>query len=106
MATVDYPHISLNSSDVPIVAGTTMKVVELVLSHLAHGWDANELQRQFPYLSMGQIHCALGYYYDHREEVDQDIENRRRMAEELRSQLEDPVLVEKLRKLKRERSPS
>jgi uncharacterized protein (DUF433 family) len=106
MPAVDYPHIALNSSNVPILAGTTMKVVELVLSHLAHGWDAEDLHREFPYLSMGQIHCALGYYCDHREEIDQDIEDRRRMAEELRQQLEDPMLVERLRKLKRERSQS
>ena len=83
-----------------------MKVVELVLSHLAHGWDAENLHREFPYLSMGQIHSALAYYYDHREEIDRDIEDRRRVAEELRPKLEDPVLVERLRKLKRERSQS
>ena len=103
MPAVDYPHISLNSSNVPILAGTTMKVVEFVLSHLAHGWDADDLHREFPYLSMGQIYCALGYYYDHQVEIDQDIEDRRRLAEELRPKLEDPALVARLRKLKRER---
>ena len=83
-----------------------MKVVELVLSHLAHGWNADDLHREFPYLTMGQIHCALGYYYDHKAEVDQDIEDRQRMAEELRPKLEDPALVERLRQLKRQRSQS
>lgn len=106
MTTVDYPHISLNSANVPILAGTTMKVVELVLSHLAHGWDAEDLHREFPYLSMGQIHCALGYYYDHQAEIDQDIEDRQKLAEELRSKLDSPALVERLRKLKSQRSQS
>ncbi len=106
MTTVDYPHISLDPGKVPILAGTTMKVVELVLSHLAHGWDAEDLHREFPYLGMGQIHCALGYYYDHQAEIDQDIEERRNSVEELRSKLENPALVERLRKLKGQKSQS
>ncbi len=71
MATVDYPYISLDSNNVPVLSGTRIKVVEIVLDHLAHGSDADEIQRQFPHLSLGQIHCALAYYYDHQEEIDQ-----------------------------------
>jgi hypothetical protein len=28
---------------------------------------------QVPHLSLGQIHSALAYYWDHRDEVDHDI---------------------------------
>lgn len=71
-----YEHIVLDQAQVPRIAGTTMKVVELVLAHLAYGWSPDELHFQFPYLTLGQIHSALAHYWDHREELDKDIEQR------------------------------
>ena len=75
MATVTYPHIELRDDGVPIISGTRMKVVQIVLDKLAHGWDAEEIQRQYPQwnLSLGQIHSALAYYYDHQAEFDRQI---------------------------------
>jgi uncharacterized protein (DUF433 family) len=100
MATVDYAHISLDSASVPVLTGTRTKVVEIVLDHLAHGSDAEEIQRQFPHLTLGQIHSALGYYYDHREEVDQDIAQRLKKTGEIQSRLGDSSIARKLRVLK------
>ena len=34
-----YEHIVIDESGIPIVAGTNMKVVELVLEKMAHGWS-------------------------------------------------------------------
>jgi uncharacterized protein (DUF433 family) len=100
MATVDYPHISLDSAGVPLLTGTRIKVVEIVLDYLAHGADAEEIQRQFPFLTLGQIHSALGYYYDHQEEVDEDIAERLRKVDEIQSRLGDSPLARKLKVLK------
>jgi uncharacterized protein (DUF433 family) len=69
-----YQHIVLNEANVPIIEGTTMKVVELVLDSRAYGWSPEELHFQHPYLTLGQIYSALAYYWDHQEELDQDIE--------------------------------
>jgi uncharacterized protein (DUF433 family) len=79
-----YEHIVLDEARIPFIAGTTMKVVELVLDRLAYGWSPEELQFQHPYLTLGQIHSALAYYWDHRDELDQDIENRLQAAERIR----------------------
>jgi len=38
-----YEHVILNEAEVPIIAGTTMKVVELVLEKMAYGWSPEEL---------------------------------------------------------------
>jgi uncharacterized protein (DUF433 family) len=79
-----YEHIVLDDVGVPLIAGTTMKVIELVLEQTAYGWSAEELHFQHPYLSLGQIHSALAYYWDHKEELDQDIARRHARVEELR----------------------
>jgi len=79
-----YEHISLNEDRVPRIAGTTTKVVELVVEQQAYGWSLEELHFQHPYLTLGQIHSALAYYWDHREELDRDIQRRLELVEVLR----------------------
>ena len=71
-----YEHITIDEKGVPFIAGTTMKVVELVAEKIAYGWSPEELHLQHPYLTMGQIHSALAYYYDHEDEISKDIEHR------------------------------
>lgn len=96
LAETRYEHVVLNEARVPFISGTTMKVVELVLAHTAHGWSAEELHIQFPHLTLGQIYSALAYYWDHREELDQDIENRLRKADAIRTSTPASPLVERL----------
>ena len=61
-----------------------MKVIELVLERTAYSWSAEELHLQHPYLSPGQIHSALAYYWDHKDALDQDIARRHAQVENLR----------------------
>jgi uncharacterized protein (DUF433 family) len=100
MATVDYAHISIGPDNVPMLTGTRIKVVEIVLDHLAHGSDADEIHRQFPHLSLGQVYSALAYYYDHRDAVDEDIARRLEQVDEIQSRLGDSPLARKLKSLK------
>ncbi len=79
-----YEHIVLSEGRVPSIAGTTMKVVELVVEQQAYGWSPEELHFQHSHLALGQIHSALAYYWDHREELDWDIQQRLERATELR----------------------
>jgi uncharacterized protein (DUF433 family) len=62
MLTIAYPHIEISADGVPMLSGTRIKVIEIALDHLTHHWDAEEIQRQHPHLSLGQIHSALAYY--------------------------------------------
>jgi uncharacterized protein (DUF433 family) len=44
---------------------------------LQHGLTPEELVAKFPHLSLAQIHDALAYYYDNRQEIENEItENR------------------------------
>jgi len=72
-APVPTGEITFDERGRPFIAGTTMKVIELVAEHLAYGWSPEELQYQHPYLSMEQVHAALAYYQAHRQEIDQEI---------------------------------
>ena len=97
LAETRYEHILLNDARVPVIAGTTMKVVELVLAQAAYGWSAEELNGQFPSLTLGQIYSALAYYWDHREAMDADIEGRVRKVDQIRNSMPESPLVKRLK---------
>lgn len=97
IAETGYQHVVLNDAGVPHIAGTTMKVIELVLDQTAYGWSAEELRFQHPYLSLGQIHSALAYYWDHKEALDADIARRQELVDELRRTTPVSPLVARLK---------
>ena len=92
-----YEHIILDKDKVPTIAGTTMKVVELVLDSQAYGWSPAELHFQHPHLTLGQIYSALAYYWDHKDELDQDIERRLRRVDEIQQTMPPSPLKTRLK---------
>jgi len=97
LAETGYEHIVLDPRGVARIAGTTMKVVELVAARAAYGWSPEELHFQFPHLSLGQIHSALAYYWDHQTDMDQDIARRRAAVDRQQQQTPDAPLRARLR---------
>jgi len=92
-----YEYVILNEEEVPVIAGTNMKVIELVLERMAYGWSPEELHFQHPYLTLGQIYSALAYYWDHQEELDQDIERRLQFVDGVQRALGSSPLVARLK---------
>ncbi len=74
-------------------------MIEVALDRLAHHWDAEEIHRQHPHLSLSQIYSALAYYHDHQSELDGDIESRLRRGEEIRAAQGESALRLKLKAL-------
>ncbi|MEA5509782.1 DUF433 domain-containing protein [Crocosphaera sp. UHCC 0190] len=97
LTTTEYKHIQLDERNVPIIARTTMKVVELITSVKAYHWTPQELHENYPHLSLSQIHSALAYYWDHQEEIDADMERREQYSERLQNEAGESPLSKKLR---------
>ena len=66
-------HIARDERGVAWIDGKNIKVVEVVLDHLAYGWSADAIHEQHPQLSLAEIHSALAFYYDHTAEFDAQI---------------------------------
>ncbi len=92
-----YEHIVINEQGVPLIEGTTMKVIEIVLEMNAYGWSPEEIHFQHPYLSLGQIHSALAYYWDNAEELNNDIEHRLEKVKAIRKEVGNTALRDKLK---------
>ncbi|MGD1716181.1 DUF433 domain-containing protein [Dapis sp. BLCC M172] len=93
----EYKYVHIDEKNVPIITGSTMKVVELITSVKAYGWTPEELHESYPHLSMSQIYSALAYYWDNQAEIDTDMEERYQYAERLRQEAGELPLVKRMR---------
>ena len=63
----------------PIVAGHRIAVIDVAV-WTKQGMTPEQIAIEFP-LTLAQIHAALAYYYDHREELDKQLaEDEARLA--------------------------
>lgn len=81
-------HLVRDAAGVLRVRGTGYKVILLVGEHVHQGWDADEMHRQHPDLTLGQIHAVLAHYYDHAEELRAELAGRERRTDELLGELD------------------
>ena len=97
MTTAMSGHIEVDDDHVARITGSRLKVIQLVMERMANGWDADQLHRNFPHLSLGQIHAALAYYYDHRAECDAQIEASVKYVDEMRAKAGPSPVAARLR---------
>jgi uncharacterized protein (DUF433 family) len=89
------PHIWLDERGRPWIDDTNIKVIELVLDHLAYGWNAEAIHDNHPDLSLAQVYAALAWYYDHQPEMDTEIERQEDRIRRLRANARRSPLQER-----------
>lgn len=63
-----------------------------IVSALKHlGLSPDEICDQYPGLGFAQVHAALAYYYDHRDEILSDFESEKEKADRFREDNPDQV---------------
>lgn len=92
-------HIRLDDKGVAWIDETNTKVVEVALDMIAHGWSPEEIHFQHTHLSLAQIHAALGFYYDHKSELDANIQRSSTEVEKLRSETVESPIRKRLREM-------
>ena len=78
-------HIWLDDQGRAWIDDTNVKVIEVVVDHIAWKWSPEAIHLQHPTLSLAQIHAALAYYYDHQAEFDPEMERQDREYEAARA---------------------
>jgi uncharacterized protein (DUF433 family) len=81
-----FPHITTDPDvchGAPCIAGTRVRVMDIVAAH-EQGISLAELQDYFATrpLTLGEIHAALAYYNDHKNEIEADFAEAERIAAE------------------------
>ena len=79
------------------IAGHRVRVLDIAIWHEHLGWSPDEIVSQVPSISLADVHAALAYYYDHREEIQQEIQSEREMADEVRCDTPSAVRAKLMR---------
>lgn len=75
----------------PCVVGHRIRVQDIAGDHERLGLSPDEICDAHPGLTLAQVHAALAYYFDHREEIAAEMEADREFAEFFRQQHPDSV---------------
>jgi len=65
------PHIDSRGRRA-VVSGTDIKVSQIVSEFEHLGMTAQDIVEAHPHLTLGDVHAALAYYYDHPDVVRRD----------------------------------
>lgn len=86
---MDYPHIVRtpdSCAGLPRIEGTRITVSLIAREVVRCRLTPEEVLIAHPHLTLAQIHAALAYYFDHRDELEQQLENAEVLTESLRKQ--------------------
>jgi len=104
MKSVDgYKYVTLDEDGIPLIKPTTMKIEELIVERGSFRWGPKMQQEQHPYLILSQIHSALSYYFDHKKEIDRDMEEGERFVDEMMRTYGQNPIAERLKAMKEAR---
>lgn len=67
----------------PYLIGTSVTVADVAIVKIYHGQDADGIAGWFD-LTLPQVYAALAYYYEHREQMDEQIRSQIQRAKELK----------------------
>ncbi len=90
-------HIVIGADGQARVAGTGYKVRLLAGEHRHRGYTAEQIQKAHPDMTLAQAHSVLAYYYDHKAEMDADMDQREADAERMRREAGEPPFVARLK---------
>jgi uncharacterized protein (DUF433 family) len=79
----------------PCIAGTRIRVWDIA-SLAQSGHSPDEILTHFPSLTLADVHAALAYYYDNRDEIERTAAEDERFAQDLRRKLGPGPLEQKL----------
>ena len=58
----------------PIIKGTRTRVIDIAIEYEMLGHSPDEIISSHPHLNLYQVHDALSFYYENRNELDQKAE--------------------------------
>ncbi len=77
----------------------------IVSDYQGRGWSAEEIVRQYPYLTLSEVHAALAlaHYHDHEAEIDEELAAEVAEIERARRAGPDTPTLKRLRPMKAQR---
>ena len=81
----------------PHILGHRITVKNVAVWHEGMGMSPAEIAATYPTITLSQVHAALAYYYDHRDEIQAAIAEEVRFVEELKAKSGPSLLQERIK---------
>jgi uncharacterized protein (DUF433 family) len=75
----------------PRIDGHRVRVQDVAVEHEFQALSPVEICQQHPGLTLAQVHSALAYFYDHREDILADLDADQRAVEDFQKSHPDAV---------------
>jgi uncharacterized protein (DUF433 family) len=75
----------------PCVAGTRIRVQDIYVWHELQGQSADEIVSTFPHITMADVYAALAYYWDHRDEIQRQMQEETTLVENMKRKYPSPL---------------
>lgn len=85
-----------DGQDRAFVVGTRVRVSDIYALAEIQGYAPDAIVAQLPHLSLGQVHAALSYFFDHREQILQELREDDQFADLMRTQFGPGPLEQRL----------
>jgi uncharacterized protein (DUF433 family) len=89
--------------DGSIRIGNSRVTLDSIVHEFSRGATAEQIQDDFPSLSLREIYGAISYYLDHPDRIQDYLRRREAEAEKVRRETDDPQRIDLLRRRIRER---
>lgn len=69
----------------PCIAGTGLRVIDVAIAQVFHQRTPGEIASDYD-ISLAAVHAALSYYYQHKEQLDEEIRRQIAAARKLKEE--------------------
>lgn len=76
----------------PHIVGSRIRVVDIYTWHELQGMSPDEIVSAYPTLKLSDVHAALAYYWDHRDQIDAQVHADRALVSDQRSRMPSKLL--------------
>ncbi len=73
------------------IAGHRVRVMDIVTWHEKRGYSPDQILDMFPGISLADVYAALAYYFDNRQEIEEDFRNSDEWAKWLKATIPSKI---------------
>lgn len=90
-------HIKIDpSTQKPCITGTGVRVWDVYVLHERSGKSPDEIVAAYPHLTLADVHAALAYYWDNKDQIDQQMKEADEFVDHLKAANGSGPLARKL----------
>src|SRR5437773_9338730 len=76
------------------IAGHRIRVMDIAVWHEKRGYSPDEIVDMFPGITLSDVYAALSYYFDNRQEIEEEFKNADETAARVKATIPSKIPAE------------